>query len=313
MTSPFDEALLLALGAHADAVGRMERDEARRLARAYRQARSEAAETLTALWAARFGSRRPSRSEILQFVSSAEVAAALDGTFARLNLQTKAALEQALHAGSLLGYTHTGIESAALIEFFGGPGRVGTSMFGSPLANFDPLFRAALTAADGLDLDLRRAVQKSILDGGLAGEGITKLRRRLLAVRKIGENRADVSVRWAVMHGYNSSRFAAYEDAARYLPGMKKVWATANDDRVCPHCSAQHGQVLELAAEFDPTNTFSPKPLSPYGGVLRFPPLHPRCRCTLLPWFDRWEGLTTMTPADLRAQVRDDAEELGFL
>lgn len=50
-------------------------------------------------------------------------------------------------------------------------------------------------------------------------------------------------------------------DAAEYM----KTWMVAPDDRLCPECEAQDGEMVGIDEEFS-------------GGV-DHPPLHPQCRC----------------------------------
>jgi hypothetical protein len=66
-----------------------------------------------------------------------------------------------------------------------------------------------------------------------------------------------------------------------------KEWFTALDERVCQHCWPMNGKIIWLKEDFF-------KKWSEYVGAngwvlkldyesVKWAPLHPRCRCTLLP------------------------------
>ena len=62
-----------------------------------------------------------------------------------------------------------------------------------------------------------------------------------------------------------------------------KEWFTAQDERVCPNCWPMHEKTIALG-----TNYFKKWETAPWGLALTYSdvssaPLHPRCRCTILP------------------------------
>ena len=59
----------------------------------------------------------------------------------------------------------------------------------------------------------------------------------------------------------------------------KKVWCTADDERVCESvCAKLEGKTIELDEDFD----FYTKLEATNPGIRQTPPAHPRCRCTVL-------------------------------
>lgn len=54
--------------------------------------------------------------------------------------------------------------------------------------------------------------------------------------------------------------------------GSVKMWVTAQDELVCPHCSPLDGETAEFGKSFESSDR----------GILS-PPLHPNCRCLLIP------------------------------
>lgn len=56
----------------------------------------------------------------------------------------------------------------------------------------------------------------------------------------------------------------------------KKVWSTAEDERVCEICGGLEGTEVDMDEDFN----FKGRPL--YGGQKLTPPAHPRCRCAVM-------------------------------
>lgn len=67
----------------------------------------------------------------------------------------------------------------------------------------------------------------------------------------------------------------------------KKERYTSVDERVCPYCDQMHGKITEIGwtyvKEGDTLNGWSEGTLTIWYGDVNFPPLHPNCRCVLLP------------------------------
>lgn len=103
-------------------------------------------------------------------------------------------------------------------------------------------------------------------------------------------------------NGYRSERIARTEvlrstnfatDQAYVQSGVveAKEWLTAHDERTCPWCGPQDGKVIELGESFfeqgDTVTGTNDKGKKVYLQVnvddVDFPPLHPNCRCTLIP------------------------------
>ncbi len=87
---------------------------------------------------------------------------------------------------------------------------------------------------------------------------------------KLLRYRTETIARTEIMRAQNLGQRAAWNDAvAKGHIGAQssKVWIVALDDRLCPLCEGQSGEVVPLDGVFS-------------GGVSE-PPLHPRCRCTV--------------------------------
>lgn len=170
----------------------------------------------------------------------------------------------------------------------------------------------AVADTRSLSTALQVTVTQSIQQGVAAGEGIPALTRRLDVIPEISATRGEVISRWATIKGYNLARQAQYEAAASVIPGLKKQWLCAQDERTCEHCLAHHGETVEVAAEFDASRTYGKTPPEPLDGFLQTPPLHPRCRCTIVSWSEDWTGFTDITPHELEIVGFEAAQAAGF-
>lgn len=125
----------------------------------------------------------------------------------------------------------------------------------------DVLQARNLSALKGITAETNKAIIRSLTEGINNGEGVVKLRKRLMAeVEGIGYNRARLMA-------HTETMYASIEGAKlRYSQhGIRKVeWLTAGHDNTCDQCAALNGKVFDIA-QAPPC------------------PLHPMCRCTLLP------------------------------
>lgn len=125
----------------------------------------------------------------------------------------------------------------------------------------DVLQARNLMALEGISAETNKQIIRSLTDGLNAGEGVVKLRERLMKeVKDIGFNRARLMAHTETMHACNEGAKVRYRQV-----GISQVeWLTAKGERVCPQCAALDGTVYDID-------------LAPPC------PLHPVCRCTLLP------------------------------
>lgn len=77
---------------------------------------------------------------------------------------------------------------------------------------------------------------------------------------------------------YNQGEYLGIQQAiSQGLMGhTRKVWCTADDERVCEICGGLEGRTIEMEEDFD----FSTK--LKYPGIKKSPPAHPQCRCSVL-------------------------------
>ena len=89
-----------------------------------------------------------------------------------------------------------------------------------------------------------------------------------------------------------------------------KKWYTALDERVCPYCRAMQGKTADLNENyFDKGTEFLGDAKSPikldYEDVAA-PPLHPQCRCDLLPITEDTKGIEAKSKLELLDKKLDE-------
>lgn len=118
-----------------------------------------------------------------------------------------------------------------------------------------------LSALKGITAEMNKAIVRSLTEGINNGEGVVKLRKRLMAeVEGIGYNRARLMAHTETMYASNEGAKLRYSQH-----GVTRVeWLTAGHENTCAQCQALNGKIFDIAQA---------PPI----------PLHPMCRCTLLP------------------------------
>jgi HK97 family phage portal protein len=123
------------------------------------------------------------------------------------------------------------------------------------------------------------------------GWAVTKLRDEIRSkFNQYSEVRAEMIARSEIIRSSNAGAKAAYNSA-----GIRQIkWVDTDDDRTCPFCNAMDGTIieidenfLELDQEFEVTDENGRRvrikaSYEPVG----HPPLHPSCRCTIVPVID---------------------------
>lgn len=113
------------------------------------------------------------------------------------------------------------------------------------------------------------------------GEGIDKIKNRISSLfDEFEDYRSERIARSEVIRGSNFATEQAYIQSDVV---DQKEWLTSFDKNTCLRCSAMDGKKVDLGENFfDEGDTFMGTELN-YGDV-EFPPLHPDCRCVLIPF-----------------------------
>lgn len=123
-------------------------------------------------------------------------------------------------------------------------------------------------------------IRKIIVEGIEAGEGIDELTSRIDDYAGFGDARAQMIAITEVSRGQNQAELKAWEESGVVA---SVVWYTAEDERVDDQCADLHGKEIDLGDDFLSVSEMGSMGIQNYNGAIDGPPLHPSCRCVLLP------------------------------
>lgn len=129
---------------------------------------------------------------------------------------------------------------------------------------------------------------RDVLTKGLA-EGVNprEMARRLAKeIRTIQRSRAEVLARTEVINSYAEATLDRYDRAGVGGATVSGEFATADDSRVCPICESIEGAEYTTDAMRSETFVFEASESEPdhlEGEYPVKPPVHPQCRCAILP------------------------------
>lgn len=149
-----------------------------------------------------------------------------------------------------------------------------------------------------------------IIAQGIAnGESVTKIRSNIIdTFAEYSKVQANRVTRTEVLRASNTGAIQAWQESGVVTA---KQWLTAKDDRVDPLCEYMNGTVIPLGKSYfkrgetltvgDQTAKFN------YGSV-KEPPLHPNCRCTLLPVLVEQKAFDADTSLKIKGLEADKKE-----
>lgn len=130
----------------------------------------------------------------------------------------------------------------------------------------------------------RDDLRKTLADGLAKGEGIDKLKARVESVFVSARGpRSEMIARSETLRATNFATEEAYRQSGLV---KAKEWLTAIDERVCPWCAEMDGKIIPVEGSFFKEGdefTVNGKTLKFDLLDVDYPPLHPSCRCTLIP------------------------------
>lgn len=129
-----------------------------------------------------------------------------------------------------------------------------------------------------------RKLRKTLAEGVIGKEGIPELKKRVDKIyNSASKHRSELIARSEVIR---ASNFATNEAYIQSEIVVGKEWVTALDERTCPWCNSLDGKIVPVKSTFfkegDDITVEGRKLDLDYEDV-RHPPLHPDCRCTLIP------------------------------
>ncbi|WP_231454656.1 phage minor head protein [Arthrobacter sp. AK04] len=141
--------------------------------------------------------------------------------------------------------------------------------------------------------ETEKQLRASLVEGIDKSEGINQLRARIESIMGFA-----ATVRADLIASTEVARAQSYADVQAWgQSGVveAKEWYTAHDEHQCPFCSAMDGKIINLEENYfdkgdqqiaEGTNRNGDRKVQTYNHSYDHvlgPPLHPRCRCTLLP------------------------------
>lgn len=143
--------------------------------------------------------------------------------------------------------------------------------------NFEEFYGENVDFMKGINETTKKELTKLLktgIENGLDLDTIKKNIRKLFTKyvsSDVAEGRAYKIARTETQRYANWSTLEAYKQSGVV---SKKEWLTALDERTCPRCEALDGTIVGLDTKFrDKIENEN----------VQFPPLHPSCRCTLIP------------------------------
>jgi len=140
-------------------------------------------------------------------------------------------------------------------------------------------------AIRGINRTQQKIVRKAITAGIEAGEGVNDIRKRIMDVfKKSSSYGAKRIARTEMIWAYNEGKVKGYIQSGVV---RAKQWIVAADERMCEFCGTMTDKIVEVEKEFFPMGAIiegnqGGKLLAEYEAI-EHPPLHPMCRCTLVP------------------------------
>ncbi len=128
-------------------------------------------------------------------------------------------------------------------------------------------------------------IRETLAAGVSEGEGIPKLKKRITTLfDDMSSTRAELIARSEVIR---ASNFATEEAFKQSGVVEKKEWLVTADDRLCEFCAPMSGKIISIGGSFfgkgDTIDGEEGGSLDNDYGSIDYPPLHPQCRCTIIP------------------------------
>lgn len=163
-----------------------------------------------------------------------------------------------------------------------------TMMTVNPVVQFDPnnaktaeaFQRYIGVAADSYTSTTIAALEDTITEGVADGENVREIEKRINEVFEYSDTvRAELMAKTTTFEISNQATEQAFIQSGIV---KTKKWYTAQDERVCPMCEPLHGKEIEIETTFyDEGDNIVGSNSEAFIGI-GHPPVHPRCRCTIV-------------------------------
>lgn len=255
-----------------------ENDRARSLGAQAVAAGTESTNRLTNRWVVEYGDldHEIGPDEMVSFVN--RTGPILSDPFSQMQGSVEERQRAILLAGSVIGVS---LISRAMtnLDFSVDPRSV--------LSN--PTALAGLAAANNTPSNAARLLEARLFQTAVMGGSHASLESAVQGVTGMTRNHLEGGARWLHNKGFNVASMEIAEDA-----NLEKMWVPERD--ACVACQAYAGDHLDADSSFEPGKTYGNRPIPLFGDSLDSPPLHPNCRCRLVPYNP--EGYTGITPSE---------------
>ncbi len=158
---------------------------------------------------------------------------------------------------------------------------------GVPQRQLRRLYTRTYEALESVTEDAAPAVRDALTTGLAEGVNPREMARRLTKeVRTVQRTQAEVLARTETINSYSEATLDRFDRAGVGGATVSGEFATADDERVCPICEAIEGTTYGTDEMRSATFAFQPSDSEPdhLGGEYPVkPPVHPQCRCAILP------------------------------
>jgi len=157
----------------------------------------------------------------------------------------------------------------------------------APRRQLRELYTRAFRQLRGITADMGRDISRELAEGLDAGLNPREIADKITeSVRTIQKTRAEVLARTEIINSYTTATIRRYEQSGVESVVGQSEFRTADDARVCPICEFLDGNEFPLERIKNGTFGFTAgedEPDSLSGTYPLRPPVHPNCRCVLLP------------------------------
>jgi SPP1 gp7 family putative phage head morphogenesis protein len=135
--------------------------------------------------------------------------------------------------------------------------------------------------------DAATEIREELTEGLAAGDNPREMASRLNErVETLTNTRATVLARTEILESHNEAAISRYERAGVDSVSVSGEVLTAQDSRVCPLCEHIAGETFSMDEMRSETFTYEAgedEPSSLSGEYRIQPPIHPQCRCSVIP------------------------------
>lgn len=157
----------------------------------------------------------------------------------------------------------------------------------TPRRQLRELYTRSFRNLQGITADMGKKISQALAEDIDKGLNPRETARRITKeVRGIQRTRAEVLARTETINSYTTATIRRYEQSGVESVMGKAEWQTAEDERVCPICETLNRSEFLLERVKNDTFDFEAgedEPDSLSGEYPLRPPVHPNCRCVLLP------------------------------